>query len=137
MPSSGLSESVILARWAEEECRHLDLIASWEDLMSIYDALRFDGPDSDEQRLDEFKFIIAELNRFLTRMRNGLARTRGIDDAIEFLVRHVNTMDVSAIEGRKQIAYNKMKQQWVRRSIMVLNAAKLDETADEGKEDDD
>jgi hypothetical protein len=135
MTSSDYDESLVLAEWAEEECTHLDLIASWEELTGVYDYLHFTGPESDEVRLEEFKFIIGEMNKFLTRMRNGLARTRHIDDAITFLIGHLNTRDMSAVTGRKEIAYNKLKQQWIRRAGVKLTASR-EAQFDEGKRDD-
>ena len=104
MPSSGWHDTAVLAEWAEAECRHLDLIASWETLLAAYDALGFDGPDNDEQRLSEFKIVITETNKFLTRMRNGLAKTKSIDDAIEFLTGHANTADMNAVKSRASVA---------------------------------
>lgn len=136
MPSSGSSESIVLADWAEEECRHLDLVGSWEILMGVYAELQFIGPDTDEQRLAEFKFIITEINKFLTRMKNGLSSARTIQAAIDYLVGHVNTKDMNAVKGREQIAYNKLKQQWIRRAGIYLTAI-LEAQTDEGEEDDD
>lgn len=136
MPSSDWSESLVLAEFAEKECVHLDLVGSWETLMNVYDDLRFMGPDTDEQRLFEFKFIITEINKFLTRMRNGLNSARTIEDAAEFLVGHVNTKDMNSVKGREQIAYNKLKQQWIRRAGMMLMASRPETDADEGKRDD-
>lgn len=123
MPSSDFSESTVLAEWASRECTHLDLIASWETLMAAYEVLGFTGPDSDEERLSEFKTIIGELNKFLTRMRRGLESAKSVEDAIEFLVGHANTTDTHTIKTRPSIAYNKLKQQWIRQSVSVLEGA--------------
>lgn len=130
------SESQVLAEWAESECRHLDLIASWETLMSVYEVLGFIGPDTDEERLAEYKTIIGELNKFLTRMKNGLDKTRDVDDAIEFLLKHANTSDMNTVKGRASIAYNKLKQRWIAQSVNILKAA-LVQRIEEGEEADD
>jgi hypothetical protein len=135
MPSSDWSESTVLAEWAERECRHLDLIASWEILLSVYEVLGFDGPGNDEQRLTEFKTVITELNKFLTRMRNGLAKTKDIDAAIEFLAGAANTSDLNAVKTRASVAYNKLKQRWVMQSIAVLQTMRP-EPDEEGERDD-
>lgn len=135
MPSSDWSESTVLAAWADREFRHLDLVASWEELMSVYEALGFTGPDNDEMRLAEFKTVIAELNKFLTRMKNGLDKTSSIDAAIEFLGNHMNTADTGSVRGRPSIAYNKLKQRWIRQAIVVLRTAARD--AEEGEREDD
>lgn len=136
MHDSGWSESAILAEWAERECRHLDLIASWETLLSVYETLGFQGPDSDEMRLTEFKAVITETNKFLTRMKNGLARTTDINDAIEFLSAHANTSDMNGVRTRPNIAYNKLKQRWITQSISVLMAYVVDDI-EEGERDAD
>jgi hypothetical protein len=134
MQSSDWSESTVLAEWAERECRHLDLIASWETLLTVYEVLGFHGPNNDEQQLTEFKTVITELNKFLTRMRNGLTKTTDIDDAIEFLAGHANTADMNAVKTRASVAYNKLKQRWIAQSVSVLQAARPD--TEEGERDD-
>lgn len=136
MYDSGWSESTILAEWAEHECRHLDLIASWETLLSVYETLGFQGPDSDEMRLTEFKAVITETNKFLTRMKNGLSRTTDINDAIEFLSAHANTSDMNGVRTRPNIAYNKLKQRWITQSVSVLMAYVVDDI-EEGERDAD
>ena len=122
MQSSGWSESVILAEWAEAECRHLDLIASWETLLSVYDALGFTGPDTDDQKLVEFKTVITDLNKFLTRMKNGLAKVKATDDAVQFLMGHAYATEMGQIKNRPNIAYNKLKQRWIIQSIAALQS---------------
>lgn len=136
MHDSGWSESTILAEWAERECRHLDLIASWETLLSVYETLGFQGPESDDMRLTEFKNIITEINKFLTRMKNGLSRTTNINDAIEFLSAHANTSDMNGVRTRPNIAYNKLKQRWITQSVSVLMAYVVDDI-EEGERDAD
>jgi hypothetical protein len=136
MHDSGWSESTILAEWAERECRHLDLIASWETLLSVYETLGFQGPESDDMRLTEFKTIITEINKFLTRMKNGLSRTTNINDAIEFLSAHANTSDMNGVRTRPNIAYNKLKQRWITQSVSVLMAYVVDDI-EEGERDAD
>jgi hypothetical protein len=137
MPNSGWSESAVLAEWADKECRHLDLIASWEILLSAYDVLGFGDEITDEQRLTEFKSVVGELNKFLTRMRNGLMRTKDIDDAIAFLTQHANTADMNNVKGRPSVAYNKLKQRWIGQSISILAATRPQAEAEEGERADD
>jgi hypothetical protein len=137
MTDSGWSESVILAEWADKECRHLDLIASWEILLSTYDVLGFRDEIADEVRLVEFKSVIGELNKFLTRMRNGLSKTKDIDSAIAFLTQHANTADMNNVKGRASVAYNKLKQRWIGQSISILVATRPPAEAEEGERADD
>jgi len=131
-----LSDSLVLAEWADRECRHLDLIASWETLLAVYEALGFIGPGDDDRRLEEFKTVIGELNKFLTRMKNGLAKTTDIEDAVEFLKGHINTSDMNSVRTRPSIAYNKLKQQWLMQSIRILMES-IDMTGvEEGERDE-
>lgn len=134
MPNSDWSESLVLAEWAERECRHLDLIASWETLLVVYEVLGFRGPEDDLAKLGEFKLVIAELNKFLTRMRNGLAKVNTIEDAAEYLLSHSNTSDMNLVKTRPSIAYNKLKQQWVSQSVAVL-LSMVNEQSNEGEID--
>jgi hypothetical protein len=136
MPNSDLSESIVLAEWAERECRHLDLTASWETLLSVYEMLGFKGPDSDEERLTEYKLIVGELNKFLTRMRKGLASATDMDAAVMFLASHANTADMSAVNTRSAVAYNKLKQRWIGQSISVLTASMPQQDPEERDDDD-
>lgn len=136
MTGSAWSESTVLADWAEEECRHLDLIASWEVLVNVYSVLEFTDVIDDERRLAEFKLVIGELNKFLTRMRNGLMKARSIDDAIQFLTNNANTADMNAVKTRPSVAYNKLKQRWIAQSIATLQAAKAIVEIEEREGDD-
>jgi hypothetical protein len=136
MQSSDWSKSTVLAEWAERECRHLDLIASWETLTSIYETLRFTGPDNDDTRLAEFKTVITELNKFLTRMKNGLSNAKSIEESIEFLSSHSNTTDMNGVRTRSSVAYNKLKQRWIGMAIFALETRIEMMKAQEGERDD-
>lgn len=136
MPRSDLDESLILAEWAEAETVHLDVVGAWDTLLAVYEALGFEGPTDDMERIAEFKIVVAEVNKFLTRMRNGLNRTRSIEDAIEFLRGHANTKDATTLSNRPAVAYNRLKQHWIRQSVSALtNAVEVADT-EEGERDD-
>lgn len=136
MPSSDWSNSIVLAEWADSECRHIDLIASWEELMNAYQVLGFTGPDTDEERLAEFKLVVGETNKFLSRMKNGLAKTSSLEDAIDYLALHINTADMNQVKVRPSIVYNKLKQKWLYRAISTLRDSISDEPL-EGERDVD
>jgi hypothetical protein len=120
MPSLAWSEPVILENWIDQETRHLDLVASWETLLNVYEVLSFLDPINDEIRLTEFKDIIAETNKFLSRMRKGMKTIKDLDSAIEFLKKQADTKDVNQIKTRSTLAYNKLRQRWVVQSITQL-----------------
>ena len=99
MPRQAWSSEDLLTKWVIEQTRHLDLVASWETLLDVYATLGFTDPINDNSRLDEFKWIIRETNKFLTRMRNGLNKAKDFeasdmqDIAKEFHTRVKNITD--------------------------------------------
>lgn len=108
------------AVWVDEECRHLDLVASWNTLVEQYDSCRFTDGITDQQRLMEFKQVIKETNKFLTRMRNALGKVADIDSAIEVLIKQFDSKDTENIVERWQLLYNMLKQSWIRTHIQQL-----------------
>ena len=136
MPNSAWSEKDLLALWVEENCRHLDLIASWDELVYIYEQMKFLDSINDAIRLDEFKAIMIETNRFLTRMKTGLLSCADLSTAIDFLKQQANTREMGSIKTRPQIAYNRLRQQWVIQSIKVLSST-LQMINAEREEDED
>ena len=108
------------AAWVDEECRHLDLVASWHTLVEQYDSCRFTDGITDQQRLMEFKQVIKETNKFLTRMRNALGKVADIDSAIEVLIKQFDSKDTENIVERWQLLYNMLKQSWIRTHIQQL-----------------
>lgn len=106
--------------WIDSETTHIDVVASWESLCDTYDALRFTDPLSDVERLDEFKWIVQQMNSFLTKMRTKLLSCRDLSTMIEALsssMQPAGRMDLSA---RKALVYQKLRQQWIRTAIMRL-----------------
>ena len=108
------------AAWVDEECRHLDLVASWNTLVEQYDSYKFTDGITDQQRLMEFKQVIKETNKFLTRMRNALGKVADIDSAIEVLIKQFDSKDTENIVERWQLLYNMLKQSWIRTHIQQL-----------------
>lgn len=131
------SEKEILLGWVEDNCRHLDLIASWDELVFIYEQMKFLDEINDSIRLSEFKEIVQEVNKFLTRMRTGLNTCTDLEGAIEFLKKHVDVKDVSSIKTRSQLAAHRSKQQWVIQAIKILYSTKEQLMDLEREEDED
>lgn len=109
-----------LDKWIEYETRKLDLIASWETLCGTYQSLGFKDDLSDSMMLEEFKWIIHEMNRFLARMRKTLSEAKNIDGAMISLQNVFGTADNVTINSRKAVAFHKLRQQWIRQSIIEL-----------------
>lgn len=111
----------LLHDWIDAETRPLDVVASWESLCDAYRALEFSDPISDTVRLEEFKWIIKEMNKFLTRMRTKLMPCREIDDAIQALLESFTPTGKVTIEGRRSLAYQKLRQRWITQAINQLS----------------
>lgn len=120
------NESALLQSWADESTRQLDLVASWENLLDTYDTLRFCDPISDDVRLEEFKWIIREMNKFLTRARKSLMSCKDLNAAWDFLMKSFTPTGTVNLENRKSLAYHKLRQQWILMSTNQINAMKMD-----------
>lgn len=115
-----------LARYVEVETEHIDLVASWERLVSIYEQMHFIDEITDSIRIEEFKWIIREMNKFLTRARNGLAQSVKRNDwqtAIDYLMSQITIKDTSNVDTRKALVYMKLKQEWVYRLANRIHEA--------------
>ncbi len=107
--------------WAERETRALDVVASWESLCDTYHALEFSDQLSDSVRLEEFKWIIREMNKFLTRTSSKLMSAQDIDGMKTVLMKSFNPAGQVKIEGRKSLAYHKLRQRWVIQMLAQLD----------------
>ena len=122
MQNLALIDNEFLVRLVEKECKHLDFIYSWEELVSVYKHLSFVDDLTDEARLTEFKYVIKHMNSFLTKMRKGLEKANDTNTALEFLYRHWQTAPSDSINSRKEVAYQKYRQSWVDRMIREILA---------------
>lgn len=116
------NESELLQSWTDENTRQLDLVASWENLLETYDVLRFKDSISDSIRLEEFKWIIKEMNKFLTRIRGSLMKCRDLEAAQDLLRTSFTPAGKVTLEDRKALAYQKLKQQWILMSLAQINS---------------
>lgn len=124
----------LLHDWVDEQTRHLDVVASWESLCSTYEVLRFSDPLSDTVRLEEFKWIIKEMNKFLTRMRQVLIPIGNPRDMISALRRSFTPTGKVAIEGRRSLAFQKLRQRWIQQMIVQLEQIQPMEEDQDGRE---
>lgn len=119
---TGQESTTSIREWVDEETRHIDVVASWESLCDTYDSLRFTDPLSDGERLDEFKWIVQQMNSFLTKARTKLRSCRDQEAMQQLLA----TMFVPAgkveLSTRRALVYQKLRQQWVRTTMMRLRA---------------
>lgn len=110
----------LLNDWVDAETGHIDVVASWENMCSTYEALKFTDPLSDEERIGEFKWVVQYMNSFLTKIRTKLLTCRDADSMIEVLQGSFTPMGKMELNDRKALAYQKLRQQWIMTSIMKL-----------------
>ena len=106
--------------WVDDETRHIDVVASWESLCDTYETLRFTDPLSDAERLDEFKWIVQQMNAFLTKVRSRLLTCKDQDAMMEVLGISMTPVGKVELGTRKALVYQKLKQQWLRTMMMRL-----------------
>lgn len=120
MDSSDITKTP-LNDFVEEETRALDVVASWENLCDVYRALEFSDPLSDTVRLEEFKWIIKEMNKFLTRMRNKLLICKDKESMQMTLENSFIPTGKITIDSRKALAFQKLRQRWITRMLMMID----------------
>jgi hypothetical protein len=121
----------LLNDWIEAETMHIDVIASWESLYDTYVSMRFTDHLSDDERLDEFKWIVQQMNSFLTKMRSKLLTCKDAEAIVELLRKNYTPSGKMELSTRKALVYQKLRQQWIRTKILVMETAIEDETEEE------
>lgn len=117
---TGQESATSVHDWVDEETRHVDVVASWESLCDTYDALRFSDRLSDAERLEEFKWIVQQMNSFLTKVRTRLLTCKDADAMLEMLGSCLTPSGKVELSERKALVYQKLKQQWIRTTMMRL-----------------
>lgn len=117
---TGQESATSIREWIEEETRHLDVVASWESLCDTYDTLRFTDPLSDTERLEEYKWIVQQMNSFLTKIRTKLLSCRNVETMVEMLGTSFTPVGRVDLSARRALVYQKLRQQWVRTTMMRL-----------------
>ena len=133
MESSNLNiEKNALHDWVENECRALDVVASWETLCDVYHTLEFNDPLSDAMRMEEYKWIIGEMNKHLSRARKKLLPCTDPESMKEVLSKMFVSTEAK-VSNRMDLTYHKLRQMWV--SQMIANLDSMIETLREESED--
>lgn len=131
MPRLDLSKD-LLHDWVMEETRPLDVVASWESLCDTYRMLEFHDDMSDATKLEEFKWIIKEMNKFLSRMRSKLMGSDGVDAMMECLGSSFVPTGKVNIDGRRSLAFQKLRQRWIAQMMAKAKEIAEMEGADGG-----
>ena len=98
-------------------CQPINLIESWENLCDAYETLRFVDQLDDATRLDEFQYIVRELNRTMGTIRNALVSCDDLEDAMQWLIDHRDPKGNVKIESRKHVAYQAFRSRWFANAI--------------------
>lgn len=114
-------EKNALHDWVEEETRALDVVASWETLCDVYRTLEFSDPLSDAMRMEEYKWIIGEMNKHLKRARNKLLACTDPESMREVLI-SMFTPTEAKVSNRMDLTYHKLRQMWVSGMMAKLDA---------------
>lgn len=106
--------------WIDKETLPLDLVASWEVLCDTYDSLRFSDELTDSQRLEEFKWIIHQTNKFLSSIRKKLITVEDHEAALSILRGSIVPKGEQQINERKALVYQTMRQRWILMEIQMI-----------------
>ena len=120
MASSNPIEKSALHDWVENETRALDVVASWETLCDVYRTLEFNDPLSDAMRMEEYKWIIGEMNKHLSRARKKLLSCTGPEAMREELSKMFVSTEAK-VSNRMDLTYHKLRQMWVSQMLAQLN----------------
>lgn len=121
--------------WVDEQTRHVDVVASWESLCDTYETLRFSDPLSDAERLDEYKWIVQQMNSFLTKIRTKLMACKDQEAMIRMLSATLVPAGRMELGARRALVYQKLRQQWVMSTIAELRMMTESQTETEDYED--
>ena len=121
LDSSNAIEKDALHDWVENETRALDVVASWETLCDVYRTLEFNDSISDTMRMEEFKWIIGEMNKHLSRARRKLLTCTDPESMREVLTKMFVSTEAK-ISNRMDLTYHKLRQMWVSQMIARLDS---------------
>lgn len=119
MESSNIQKDA-LHDWIENETCALDVVASWETLCDVYRTLEFGDPLSDAMKMEEFKWIIAEMNKHLSRARRKLMSCSDPESMKEVLTGMFVSTEAK-VSNRMDLTYHKLRQMWVSQMIAQLD----------------
>lgn len=123
-----------IREWVEDETRHIDVVASWENMNDTYETLRLTDPLSDAERLEEYKWIVQQMNSFLTKTRTRLLSCKDLEAMIEMLGASFTPTGKVELGTRKALVYQKLRQQWIGTEIRRLQTMLAQEMETEEKD---
>lgn len=106
--------------WIISETEQLDLITNWEEMLSVYDAMRFHDELTDSEKIEEFKWIITQTNKFMTIIRKSLLNCQDLESMIDYLKERIVPKGDINLQDRKALAFQKLRQRWVLNTIQKM-----------------
>ena len=115
----------------------------WFNVKQWYEALGFTDPLSDQQRIDEFKWIVQQLRKYMFSKQDVIVG----HENLEGMVAEVDNLLSKAEEygdERKKIVYNFMRDHWLYEirnhlnvMMMDMEIEKYDQTAFDEEDDNE
>ena len=104
---------------------------TWMDMKQEYEILGFHDKISDEEMIDEFKYIAQQLRKYKFSKQNQIV----VHDTYEDMANEVASLIGRAAEygdSRKEIVYNFLRDHWlVNMYNILMRAANMDVEEDE------
>lgn len=106
-----------VSEWIDGHTQHIDLVKSWEAICETYRYMQFTDEINDNTRIEETKWIVKEINRFLTAIRKKLMSCKSMEAIQEILRQSFVPAGKIALDSRKALVYQKYKQTWIEQML--------------------
>ena len=126
--------------WIEVQTQHIDLVKSWEAICQTYSYMQFTDNITDATRIEETKWIVREINRFLTAIRKKLITCQDMGAIQEVLSQNFIPTGKVNLDSRKAIIFQKYKQNWIEMMLkesmeMAMKMAEEEKGTEDGWRD--
>lgn len=124
---------VMTERWniLNRVCSIKDFENMWGYIDSYYQSM-FHDVMSDEERISEYKYIVQQLNKYISKRKEELIKLDSFDDMIGKLTVWLGEAEQYG-KNRTEVVYNFIRNGWLREVITNLTVEmKMNEAADDG-----
>ena len=113
--------------------RAADFESMWNALNNMYQYLGFTDKISDQQRIDEYKWIVQQLRKYMFTKQDSVMSKDTVEEMIDVVVGLIGKADEYGRE-RKDVVYNFMRDHWLYEVRDTLMSMLVD--VDEEEEDE-
>lgn len=114
-----------------------DFEAMWYMLKDQYKNLGFTDQMTDQQRVDEYKWIVQQLRKYMFSKQDGILDCDSVEDMVACVDKLIGTADEYG-EDRKHVVYNFVRDHWLYELRNHLSNMLIEMyTIEEDKEDED